>query len=51
MKSKGERIMSDFGFIIQLPQFYTPDQTLLDTLKICIEEKESNPSNLERVSR
>lgn len=46
MKSKADRIMIEFQFNLSLPQYYVPDSGLVETLKYCIENKSSNPSNL-----
>ncbi len=43
MKSKADKIMIEFQFNLQLPQYYVPDAGLVDTLKYCIENKQSNP--------
>jgi uncharacterized protein YecE (DUF72 family) len=55
MKTKGDKIMMEFEFTIKLPQYYTPDASLVETLKICIEQKQKNPqgagSNLDQVSK
>jgi hypothetical protein len=37
MKSKADLIMKEFEFTLKLPQFYTVDQTLIQTLMQCIE--------------
>lgn len=39
MKTKADKIMMEFEFSIKLPQYYTPDASLVETLKICIEQK------------
>ena len=44
MRGKADKIMLEFGFTIKLPQYYTPDASLVNTLKICIESKQRNPS-------
>jgi hypothetical protein len=33
MKDKADKIMSEFGFTIRLPQYYTPDASLINNLK------------------
>lgn len=43
--------MSEFSFTTKLPDFYEPDPVLVNTLKTCIEEKQSNPKNLDNVSK
>ena len=39
MKTKADKLMIEFGFNLKLPQYYTPDASLVETLKICIEQK------------
>ena len=51
MRGRADKIMSEFGFAIKLPQYYTPDASLVQTLKICIEQKQKNPAGLEQVSK
>lgn len=51
MKGKADFIMKEFGFTMKLPQYYTPEASLVDTLRICIEQKQSNPQNLEKISK
>ncbi len=51
MKSKADQIMIEFQFNLQLPQYYVPDAGLLDTLKACMENKQSNPQSLSKVSQ
>eukprot|EP00347_Sterkiella_histriomuscorum_P001591 403371440 len=51
MRSKCNFIMAEFNFTVKLPEFYQPDPVLVQTLKICIEEKQSNPSKLDNVSK
>lgn len=46
MKTKAEFIMREFDFNIKLPQYYTPDSVLVETLRVCVEEKQKNPSGL-----
>lgn len=36
MRTKADKIMIEFGFTIKLPIYYTPDSSLVDTLKTCI---------------
>lgn len=43
MKSKSDKIMIEFQFNLKLPQYYIPDAGIVDTLKYCIENKQSNP--------
>ncbi len=43
--------MQEFGFVMKVPQYYTPDASLVNTLKICIEQKQSNPQGLENISK
>ena len=38
----------DFQFHLQLPSYYAPDTTLVETLKFCIE---NNKNNLQQVSQ
>lgn len=33
MRSKADKIMYEFGFTIKIPQYYTPDSSLIQTLK------------------
>lgn len=33
MKDKADKIMIEFGFTIRLPQYYTPDSSLINNLK------------------
>ena len=51
MKSKATFIMSEFEFTVKLPEFYQPDPVLVNTLKICIEEKQKNPHALDSLSK
>lgn len=51
MKGKASFIMSEFEFTVKLPEFYQPDPVLVNTLKICIEEKQKNPQNLDNISK
>ena len=51
MKSKADFIMVEFDFNIKLPQYYTPDPSLVQNLKICIEQKVQNPGGLEKISK
>ncbi len=46
MKTKAEYIMREFDFNVKLPQYYTPDNVLVETLRVCVEEKQKNPSSL-----
>ena len=39
MKSKSDLIMMEFGFNMRLPEFFKPDPTLVETLKLCVSEK------------
>lgn len=51
MKNKADQIMIEFDFNVKLPQYYTPDASLVDTLRTCVEAKQKNPSqNLEKIS-
>jgi hypothetical protein len=40
MKSKADKIMQEFGFMVKLPQYYTPDKSLVQNLKVCVEQKQ-----------
>lgn len=52
MKTKADKIMIEFDFTIKLPSYYTPDASLVETLKICIEQKQKGgASNLDQVSK
>lgn len=51
MKNKADKIMVEFKFHVQLPQYYTPEKALVETLKVCIENKQSQPQNLEKISQ
>lgn len=52
MKTKADKIMMEFEFTIKLPQYYTPDASLVETLKQCIDQKQKgNSSNLDQVSK
>jgi hypothetical protein len=51
MKTKAEYLMREFGFTLRLPQYYSPDPALVESLKVCIEDKKSNPSGLEKISK
>ena len=55
MKGKADKIMLEFGFTIKMPQYYTPDASLVNTLRTCIEQKQRNPGgasgDLDKVSR
>jgi hypothetical protein len=37
MKSKADFIKEEFGFHMKTPQYYTPESSLVETLRICIE--------------
>lgn len=39
MKNKADAIMVEFEFNVKLPQYYTPDKSLVDTLRTCVEAK------------
>lgn len=49
MKSKVDYIMMEFNFNLQLPQYYTPDQSLVSSLKYCIDNMKSG-GNLQQIS-
>lgn len=51
MKTKADVIMVEFGFTMKMPNYYTPDASLVETLKTCIEQKQSNPSGLDNISK
>ncbi|CDW75826.1 UNKNOWN [Stylonychia lemnae] len=51
MKGKSSQIMSLFGFTVKMPEFYQPDSVLVQTLKVCIEEKQKNPKGLQDISK
>lgn len=39
MKSKSDLIMIEFGFHMRLPEFFKPDASLVETLRVCVNEK------------
>jgi hypothetical protein len=39
MKNKADAIMMEFDFNLKLPQYYTPDGSLVETLRTCVEAK------------
>jgi hypothetical protein len=39
MKNKADRIMQEFDFNVKLPQYYTPDASLVENLRTCIDVK------------
>jgi hypothetical protein len=49
MQSKAEFIMKAFEFQTKLPQYYTPDASLVETLRTCVEGKQQ--SGLKQVSQ
>ena len=51
MKAKADIIMSEFDFSIKLPNFYSVDSSLIQTLRQCIEQKQNNPKGLENISK
>ena len=46
LKTKSDFIMHEFDFNVKLPAYYTPDSVLVDTLKVCVQEKQKNPKGL-----
>lgn len=42
--------MNEFGFNTKLPQYYTPDAVLIETLRVCIDEKQRSPNELKNIS-
>jgi hypothetical protein len=51
MKNKADAIMMEFDFNVKLPQYYTPDASLVDTLRTCVDAKQRGQSSqLEKVS-
>jgi hypothetical protein len=39
MRNKADKIMQEFEFNVKLPQYYTPDASLVENLKTCIDAK------------
>ena len=53
MKNKADAIMMEFEFNVKLPLYYTPEASLVDTLRTCVEAKQrggQQSSQLEKVS-
>ena len=56
MKNKADRIMQEFDFNVKLPQYYTPDASLVENLRTCIDVKvkggsgSSSSQGLEKIS-
>ena len=42
--------MREFDFNVKLPSYYTPDSVLVDTLKVCVQERQKNPKGLQSIS-
>lgn len=52
MQNKADKIKIEFGFQqIQMPVYYVADKQMIEVLKKCVQEKNSNPSNLAKVSQ
>lgn len=51
VKGKGELIMREFGFTMKMPNYYTPDIGLVENLRICVEQKQSNPQKAAEASQ
>jgi len=54
MKNKAEKIMQEFEFNVKLPQYYTPDASLVENLRTCIDVKakggSSSQQGIEKIS-
>ncbi len=52
IRHKAGLIMQEFGFSVKLPNYYTPDASLVETLRQCVEQKKrGGQSNLAKVSQ
>ena len=45
MKNKADGIMQEFEFNVKLPQYYTPDSSLVENLRTCIDVKAKGGSS------
>ncbi len=52
MRNKADKIMMEFEFNVKLPQYYTPDKSLVENLKTCIDAKVkgNNGQGIEKIS-
>ena len=54
MRNKADVIMREFDFNVKMPQYYTPEASLVETLRSCVEAKQKGGSassqQLEKVS-
>jgi hypothetical protein len=39
MKTKADKIMMEFEFTMKTPEYLTPDSSLVETLRQCVEQK------------
>jgi hypothetical protein len=39
MKTKADKIMMEFEFTMKTPEYSTPDSSLVETLRQCVEQK------------
>ena len=51
MRQKGTNLQSEFGFHLSLPKYYEPDPEMIETLQVCIKEKEQDSKALEKASQ
>jgi hypothetical protein len=45
MKNKADAIMMEFEFNVKLPQYYTPEASLVETLRTCVEAKQKGQNS------
>lgn len=52
MRGKADKIVLEFGFTVKMPQYYTPDASLVNTLRLCVEQKQrGGASDLDKISK
>ena len=49
IKTKASRLIYDFNFPIQLPDFYNPEKGIVDTLRVVVQS--SDPTNVAEVAK
>jgi hypothetical protein len=52
MKTKAKKIQREFHFNLKMPDFYQPEDVVVESLKACVESKsgEDHGANLEKVA-
>ena len=49
IKTKASRLIYDFNFPIQLPDFYNPEKGLVDTLRVAVQS--SDPTDVAEIAK